>query len=79
MFKRMRIVEQLRKAFPEGNWKYVGPPYQWANQKTGEIVSAVSCQAPVHDMDSTCITRYQLDWPNGPYLTQIIDDRKHCC
>ena len=76
--KRKRTIDQLKDLFPEGNWQYIGPPYQWANQKTGDIVSAVSVQAPIHDMDSTCITRYQLNWPDGPWL-DIRDDRKHYC
>jgi hypothetical protein len=77
MLKRIRIIDQLRQIFPDGNWKYLGTPHQWANQKTEDIVSAVSVHWPSYEMDSTCITRYQLNWPSGPYIDGIVDDRKH--
>ena len=78
MLKRMRVIEQLRRLIP-GKWEYDNDyGHKWVNLNTGEIVSAVSCFCPTWSEDfSTCITRYQLDYPRGPYLNGIVDDRKH--
>jgi hypothetical protein len=76
MGKAKRIIDQLREIFPAGRWIYDNHYFQWMNLDTGHTVTPVSVHSPLYDGDDDRFrTRYQVDYPTGRYVDEIIDDR----
>ena len=72
-----RVINRLRKLFPDGEWVY--EHHTWINKKTGDTVVGVAHHSPLYDGDEDrFITRYQLNYPTGPYLN-IEDYRIFSC
>lgn len=70
--KRLRVIDQLRKLFPDGVWIYDQHTFQWVDTKGGHNVCKVSQHAPIYDGDDDrFVTRYMLDYPTGRYLDEI--------
>ena len=67
MSKR-RVINELRRLYPQGKWVYDTRFHAWSNAEVGTVV-AVSHHSPMYDGDDDrYLTRYQLNYPTGPYL-----------
>lgn len=70
------MIDQLRRLAP-AEWRYDRLYGVWRDVAGGRVVTPVSHHSPIYDGDEDrYVTRYQLDFPRGPYLS-VRDDRAY--
>ena len=76
MKRSQRIIEQLRRLHPSGDWEYVRlTGSNWVNKKLGMAVVGVSIPAETIDgpSDNKFEIRYMDNWPDGQWLDGVVN------